>query len=221
MKRHQLLPSCTGDHFTAAATTTPAPATTSLQRQLLLLHRRPLPCRSSCQSCTSDRLPVLAITFLHQQTPVATFLHQQIPAATSSASATTSPKPVTTFLHQQTPATTSPEPATTFLHQQTPATSSSGPANTFQHQQIPVVNQLPPIQRIPVLYQLSRPDPATRSCSNDHHPATAIVRRTLFRFTIRHNKIWPFEENPCFVISCLVRCQSLIFQTFAGTGIFI
>ena len=124
-----------------------------------------------------------ATAFLHQRTPASTFLHQQISAGTSS-----------------TPATTSPEPVTTFLHQQTPATNSSGPANTFLHQQIPVLNQRPPIQRIPVLYQLSKPAPAIRSCSNDHHLAAAIVRRTLFRFTIRHNKIWPFEENPFFVI---------------------
>ena len=163
MRRHQQLPSLTGDHFTAAATTTPAPPTTSLQRQLPLLHQWPLPCRSRFQFCTSSCLSCTSDHFLHHQTPAAT------------------------FLHPQTPATNSPEPATNFLHQQIPATTSSGPANTFLHQQIPVLNQRPPIQRIPILYQLSRPTPATRSCSNDHHPAAAIVRRTLFfdlRFTI-------------------------------------
>ena len=46
-------------------------------------------------------------------------------------------------------------PATAFLQQQTPAATSSRPANTFLHQQISVLNQRPPIQRIPVLYQLS------------------------------------------------------------------
>ena len=43
----------------------------------------------------------------------------------------------------------------------------------------------------------------------------------LFRFTIRHNNIWPFEATPLFCHSCLVRCQSLLFQKCAGTGIFI
>ena len=139
--------------------------TTSLQQQLPLLHQRPLPCRSSYQSCTGDHLPASAdtnshqpstgdlpaaaiaspapaTTFLHQQTLASTFLHQQIPAATSSATATTSPEPATTSLHQQIPATTSPRPA-----------------NTFLHRQIPVLHQRPPIQRIPVSYQLSKPDP--------------------------------------------------------------
>ena len=39
LRRHQQLPSCTGDHLTAAATTTPAPAATSLQKQLPVLHQ--------------------------------------------------------------------------------------------------------------------------------------------------------------------------------------
>ena len=71
------------------------------------------------------------------------------------------------------------------------------------------------------MYQLSSPAPATRSCSSDLHPAAVTVRGTLLRFTIRHNKVWPFEETPLFCHSCLVRCQSLIFQKFAGTSIFI
>ena len=52
--------SCTGDHFTAAATTTPAPAATFLQKQLPVLHqqlpalhRRPS-CSSVYQICTSS-----------------------------------------------------------------------------------------------------------------------------------------------------------------------
>ena len=205
-----------------------APATTSQQRQLPLLHRRPPHCSGNYHSCTSSHFPAEAATSsapaATSPAPAATFLHQQIPAVTSSAPATTSLEPVTTFLHQQTPATISPEPVTaflhqqtpaatflhqqtpadtflhqqipaaissapattspgpvtTFLHQQTPATTSSGPANTFLYQQIPILNQRPTIQRIPVLYQLSRPAPATRSCSNDHHPVAAIVSPYAF-----------------------------------------
>ena len=48
---------------------------------------------------------------------------------------------------------------------------------------------------------------------------TSTVRHMLFRFTIRHNKVWPFEATPLFCHSCLVHCQSLIFQKFAGAGI--
>ena len=116
MRRHQQLPSCISDHFTAAATTTPALAASSLHQQL----------------------PVL-----HQQIPASTFLHQQIPAATGFAPVTTSPEPAATFLHQQTPATISPETVTTFLHQQIPATTSPGPVTTFLYLQIPVLNQRP------------------------------------------------------------------------------
>ena len=101
------------------------------------------------------------------------------------------------------------------MHQQIPATTSPKPATIFLHQRKPVLHQRPSIQRIPVLYQLSRPAPATWSCSNDHHPSAAIVRRTLFRFTIRHNKVWPFKATALFCHSYLVRCQSLIFQKFA------
>ena len=208
----------TSDHFPAPATTNPEPVTSFLHQQLPILNQWPLSYTSRHQQLSVLNQRPLYYTSRHQQLPVLNqwplFLHQQTPA-------TTNPEPVTTFLHQQTPATNSPEPVTTFLHQQTPATTSSGPANTFLHQQIPVLNQRPPIQRIPVLYQLSRPAPATRSRSTDHPPAAAIVRRTPFRFTIRHNKIWPFGATPLFCQSCLVRCQSLIFQKFAGTGIFI
>ena len=226
--------SCISDHLIAVATTTPAPAAISLQKQLLVLHQqlpvllqRPPSCTNRHQrplSCTSrhKQLPVL-----HQQPPSCTSghfpaavdisVHFPAPADTSSCQSCTSdyqtwtsdqfPAPADasnyqswTSDHFPAPATNSPEPVTTFLHQQIPAITSSGPANTFLHQQIPALNQWPPIQRIPVLYQLSRPAPATRSCSNDHHLAAVIVRRTLFRFTIHHNKIWHFQENPCFVI---------------------
>ena len=199
--------SCTGDHFTAAANTTPAPAVTSLQKQPTVRHQRPSSCNSNYQLCTSNyhsctdgHFPAEAATSSAPAatSPVPVTILQQ--GFTSSTPAAASPAPATTFLHLQTPATTSPEIATTFLYQQIPTTTSPGPVNSLLHQQIPVLNQRPPIQRIPVLYQLPRPAPATRSCSSDHHPVAAIVRRTLFRFTSRHNKVWPFEEHPCFVI---------------------
>ena len=187
----------------------------AITKQLPVLHQRPpswtsdhFPApadTSDYQPWTSDRPPALAITFLHRQ----------ISAATNSARATTGLEPATTFLHQQIPATTSPGPATTFLHQQI----RPKPVTIFLYQRKPVMHQRPSIQRIPVLYQLSRPAPVTTSCSNDHHPSAAIVRRTLFRFTIRHNKVWPFEAKPLFCHSFLVRCQSLIFQKFAGAGL--
>ena len=200
--------SCTADHFTAAAITTPAPAATSLQKQLTVLHQRPLFLYQQIPATTS---PGPANNFLHQQIPVQkTSDHFPGPADTSNYQSWISdhfPAPADTSNYQSrtsdyfpAPADTSNYPSWTSEHLPAPADTSPGPANTFLHQQIPFLNQRPPIQRIPVLYQLSRPAPATRSCSNDHHPDAAIVRRTLFRFTIRHNKVWPFEEHPCFVI---------------------
>ena len=186
-----------------------------------------------------------AATFLHRRSPSYSSDHLSASATTSSAPAATSPVPATTFLHQRSPsctsnyqfcnssfqswtsehlpvpAATSPESMTTFLHQQIPAATSPEPMTTFLHQQIPVLHQRPPIQRLTVWYQLSRPASETRSCSIDHHPAAATVRCTLFRFMIRHNKVWPFKATLLFGHSCLVRCQSLIFQIFAGTGTFI
>ena len=250
--------------------------TTSLQQQLPLLHRRPLPCRSSYQSCTGDHLPEPADTSSYKF--CTSSYHPctgDLPAAaiTSSVPAAAGPAPAITFLRQQTPATTSPETVTAFMHQRSPSCTSRHQQLPVLHQRLPALNQWPPscasdhlpapadtsryqfctsnyqswtsdhlpapadtspkpetiflhqrkivlhprppIQRILVLYQVSR------SWSNDHHPAPAIVRRTLFRFTTRHNKVWPFEATPLFCHSCLVRCQSFIFQKFAGTDIFI
>ena len=69
LRRQQQLPSCTGNHFPAAATNTPAPATNSLQKQLPVLHRRPPSCTSSYQfyssnyqSWTSNHFPAPADT---------------------------------------------------------------------------------------------------------------------------------------------------------------
>ena len=161
-----------------------APAATSLQKQLPVLHRRPssctrryqqlpvmhqqLPalhrrpsyssdyqfCISSCRSCTSDHLLAPADSSNYQSW---TSEHLPAPADTSSQQLCTSNYQSWTSNHLPVPADTSPKPATIFLHQR------------------------PSIQRILVLYQQTRPAPATRSCSNDHHPASAIIRRTLFR----------------------------------------
>ena len=111
---------------------------------------------------------------------------------------------------------------TTYLHQQL----------LVLHQQLPVLNQRPPscISRYQSCtsnylsndYQLS-------NCTSypvlhqqlDLAPATTIWQHRLFvvrysNFTIRHNKVWPFKAIPLFCHSCLVHCQSLIFQKFAG-----
>ena len=187
MRQHQQLHFCTSDYFTAAATTTPAPAATSprqrlpvLHQQLPALHRWPSCnsdyqfCTSSCQSYTSDHLPA--------------------PADTNDYQSRTSDR--------------LPAPAITFLHQQIPTSTSPGPATTYLHQQIPVIHQRPPIQRIPVLYQLSRSAPTITI-----RPQRLFAVR-FFRFTIRHNKVWPFKATSLFCHSCLVRCQSLIFKRF-------
>ena len=166
LRRHQQLPSCTGDYFPAAATTTPAPATTFLQQW-------PISCTSSYQqlSVLNQRPP--SCTSKYKQLP---FLNQRPPSCTSRYQSCTSD-------YLPASAETSPAPATTYS-----TTTSLVPATT---------------------------------CSNDQHPAAVTVCHTLFRFTIRHNKVWPFEATPSFCHSCLVRCQSIIFQKFAGTGIFI
>ena len=168
----QQLPSCTGNHFSAAVSTTPALVTTPLQKQLPVLHRRPPSCTSSHQFCTSD---YQSWTSNCLPAPAMTFLHQQIPVATSSAPATTSPEPATTFLHQQipaiissSPATTSPEPATTFLHQQIPAATSSAPV------------EISPALATTYTTNTSIV-PAIQTCSNDHHPATAFAE-----FVVNH-----------------------------------
>ena len=203
-------PSCSSD-------TSPAPATA-------LLHQRPSSCTSRHQRtlfCTSryQQLPVLhkQLPVLNQRPLSCTSRHQQLPVLHQHYQSCTSnhlPAPIDissyqfctnnyqsrTSDHFPAPANTSPEPATNFLHQQ----------KLVLYQQKPVLHQRPPIQRIPVLYQLSRPAPATRSCSNDHHPAATIVHRTLFRFTIRHNKVWPFEATP-LVLSFLPSLLSITY----------
>ena len=168
--------------------------------------------RSNSESLTEhplrrhQQLPVL-----HQQLPI---LHQRPPFCTSDhlpALADTSSYQSWTSDHFPAPADTNNYQSWISDHFPAPATTSLEPATTFLHQQKPVLHQQPPIQRLQVLYQLSRPAPAIRSCSNNRHLATAIVRRMLFRFTIRHNKFWPFEATPLFCHPCLVRSQSLIF----------
>ena len=191
--------------------TSPEPATTFLYQQL--------------QTATS---PAAAITFLHQQLPAlqlrspsCTSNYHQLPVLNQLPPSCTSNYQLLPGLNQWPPSWTSSNQAWTNDHLPAPAATSPEPATIFMHQQMPVLHQRPLIQRLPVLYQLSRPAPATRSCSNDLHPVAVTVRHTLFRFTIRHNKVWPFEVTALFCPSCLVRCQSLIFQRFVGTGIFI
>ena len=194
LRRHQQLPFCTGDHFPAAATTTPALATTSLQKQLPVLHRRPPSCTSTTSSAPATISLQKQLPVLHRRPPscssyqFCTSSYQfctsnRLPAsaATSSAPATTclepatSPEPATTFLHQQipaatssAPATTSPEPATTSPE---PATTSPEPATTFLHQQPLVLHQQLPVlnQRLPVLNQRPSSCPSgNHSCTSDH-----------------------------------------------------
>ena len=111
-------------------------ATTSLQQQLPLLHRRPLPCRSNNQFCTGDHLAAPADTSSYQ---FYTSSYQpcigDLPAAaiTSSAPAAAGPAP----------ATTSPEPATAFLHQRSPSCTSRYQQQPVLHQRLPVLNQRP------------------------------------------------------------------------------
>ena len=145
---------------------------------------------------------------------MSTFLQQQSPSCTSSYQSCASD-------HFLAPATTSSYQSWTSDHLPAPADTILEPATTFQHQQIPVLHQRPPVQWLPVFYQLSRPAPATKSCSSNHHLAMVTVHRTLFQFMICQNKFWPFKAKPLFCHSCLVRCQSIIFQMFVGTGIFI
>ena len=217
MRRHQQLPSCTGDHFTAAATTTPPPAVTFLQKQLPVLHWRPSFCTSRYQ-----QLPVL-----HQHLPV---LHS-LPSCssdyqfcTSSRRSCTSdrlPAPTITFLHEQTPATTSPEPAITFLRQQLPVLNQRPLSCTSRSQQQPVLHQ-----QLPVLHQ--QPPSCTsgnQSCTSDHlsneyqsgtgYPdllqrldlALTITIRPRRLFTVRFSdlrfaimKFGLSKQHPCFVI---------------------
>ena len=198
------------------------------------LHRRPLHCRSNYHSCTGDHLPVPAYTSSYQ---FCTSSYQpctsDLPAAaiTSSASAATSPAPATTFLNQRPLSFTS-------RHQRLPLLNQRPPSCTSRYQQLPVLHQQLPVlnqrslsrtsrhQQLPVLNQ--RPSSCTsgnQSCTSDHlsneyqsctsYPdllqRSPSGRPTLFRFTIHHNKVWPFEATPLFCHSCLVRCQSLIF----------
>ena len=124
MRWHQQISSCTSNQFLTAATTSPAPATTSLQQQLPVLHRQLLPSKSRHQrtpSCSSDHLRAAVTTFLQQHLPV---LHQKLPALHQwppSCSSDNHPSPATT---SSAPAATSPAPATSFL-QQRPSSCTS------------------------------------------------------------------------------------------------
>ena len=129
MRRHQQLPSCTGDHFTAAATTTPVPAASSPQKQILVLHQqlpvlhqrspsctsrhqRPLSYTSSNQFCTSDRLPAPADTSGHFPAPADTSGYQSCTSDRLPTPADISNYQFWTSEHLPAPADTSPKPAT-------------------------------------------------------------------------------------------------------------
>ena len=174
-----------------------------MQKQLPVLHRQPSSSTSSYQFCTSCYQPITG----------------DLPAEaiTSSAPAAAGPAPATAFLHQLSPSCTSRHQQLSVLNQRPlsctsryqqlpvldqrlPSCTSPKPATIFLHQWKPVLHKRPSIQRILVLYHLSRPAPATRSCSNDHHPASAIVRRTLFRLRFAIIKFGLSKQHPCFVI---------------------
>ena len=59
--------SCTGDHLTAAATATPAPAATSLQKQLPVLHQQLPVLHQRPPSCISRHQRPLSCISRHQQ----------------------------------------------------------------------------------------------------------------------------------------------------------
>ena len=179
------------------------------------LHRRPLPCRSSYQSCTGDHFPANATTFLHQQLPAllqclpsCSSNHLPAPAATSSTPAATSSATASTILHQQLPVL---HPQLPVLNQRLSSCISRNLSYTSDH----LFNDCQSCTIYPDLHQRLNPAPTISI-----RPRW-LFRPTLFRFTICHNKVWPFEATPLFCHSCLVRCQSLIFQKFARTGIVI
>ena len=119
--------------------------------------------------------------------------HQQLPSCNGNhfsnyhsctsdhfpAETGTSPAPATTFLQQRPPSgpsncqfcTTSYQPCSSSDHLPAPTATSSTPSSY----------QFCTSDHLSNDYQLSRPAPATRSCSNDHHPAAATVRHTLFQ----------------------------------------
>ena len=111
--------SWTSDHFTAAATTTPAPVVTSLQKQLPVLHQQLLVLHQRLPSCTGRHQRPLSCTSRYQQLTV---LHQRSLSCISGYQCPLS----CTSRHQQLPV----------LHQQPPSCTS-------RCQQLPVLNQRP------------------------------------------------------------------------------
>ena len=111
-----------------------APATTSLQRQLPLLYRRPLPyrssyqfCTSSGQSCTSDHLPA----------PTDTSGHLPAPADTSNWQSWTSdhsPAPVDTSNYQSWANDHFPAPADASNYQSWTSNHFPAPVDTSNYQ---------------------------------------------------------------------------------------
>ena len=240
---HQRSPSCTSRYQLQPV----------LHQQLPVLNQRPLSCTNRHQqlsvlnqpppSCISDHLPAPVDTsssqFCTTNYQFWTSDHFPAPADTSNYQSWTSdhfPAPADTCNYQF--CTTNYQPCTCD-HLPAPTDISSKPATIFLHQRKPVLHQRPSIQRILVLYQLSRPAAATRSSLGD-------CLSYAFPIAIRHNKVWPSKQHPCFCHSCsflsflflsfvfvilvfvilvrfvhFVRCQLFIFQKFARVGIFI
>ena len=195
--------SCTGGHFPVEAATSPAPAT-------IFLHQQISADTSSAPAATSpapatflhQRLPVLhqQLLVLHQWPPSCTSDHLPAPVDTSSYQFCTSNYQSWTNDYFPAPADTSNYQSWTSDHLPAPADTNPKPATIFLHQRKPVLHQGPSIQQIIVLYQLSRHAPVTRSCSNDHHPALAIVCCTLFWLRFAIIKFGLLKQHPCFVI---------------------
>ena len=208
--------SSTSNHFPAEAATSPALATTFLHQwspsctsryqQLPVLHQRLPVLNQQLPSCTSYRLPAPADTSSYQ------FFTSNYQFWTSNhfpAPADTSPKAATAFLHQRSPSSTSDYQSWTSDHFLAPADTSNYQSWTIYHLPAPTDTSPKTSNHLSALVE-TRPAPATRSYSNEHHPSAAIVHRALFRFLIRHNKVWPFESTPLFCHSCLVVNHSYI-----------
>ena len=173
----------TGD-LPAAAITSLAPEVAGPAPATAFLNQWPFSCTSRHQ-----RLPVLnqrppSCTSRYQQPPV---LHQRLPVLNQRPPSCTSD-------HFPAPADTSNYQSWTSDHLPTPADTTPKPATIFLHQRKPVQHQRLPIQRIPVLYQLSRPAPT----STIRPRWLFAVRFSDLRFAII--KFGLSMQHSCFVI---------------------
>ena len=182
--------SSTGNHLPAPAATSSAPAATSPAPVTTFVHQRSPSCTSRYQqlSVLHQQLPVLnqrplSCTRRHQQLPVLKQDHFPAPADTSNYQFCTSTYQSWTSDHLPAPVDISPKPTTIFLHQQKP-----------------VLYQRPPIQWIPVLYQLS-------NLLQWLDPAPMITIRPRQLFAVRFSNSWftiikfgLLKQLACFVI---------------------